>query len=477
MKRLPKKLVAFLKRIKQLLQRVKSAWRGKLIPIAFCLALILAATISAASYRNAKRLINNAVHLHRGNEMLQLLSGISITLAHTEFRREDDTLRSSLSELEEYEATTQSLMPGLTQLKRSRPYTVKQQQWLDTLSVLIHQRKNLFRQLIVQRQRNQTDLAFQKRLGAQVKQNQNSIRQIVAALQTNEEDYLKSQAEYFQTGFENRMLLELIGTTSTFILLFGIYGLVTYQKRKRQQAEARQRSLAQATVLSELKLQFYSMVSHEFRTPLSHILGSAQLLEETLNPLVEPAKLKNLYRIQASAKLVKQLLNDVLTLARADAGKLEYNPSQVELQTFCLNLVEDFQLSDASQHVIKFTPQGDRTHAWIDARLMYSVLSNLLSNAIKYSPSSSTITFTLVVAPDAIAFRIADEGFGIDQDDIAALYNPFFRGKNAQKATGTGLGLAVVQKCVELHQGQITVESTVGIGTTFIVSVPQGDNG
>ncbi|PSB33423.1 ATP-binding protein [Stenomitos frigidus] len=455
---------------------MKRALKGKWITASFCLGLLLVATISAASYRNAKRLINNAIHLHRGNEMLQILSGVSITLAHTEFRRTDDLLLSSLSELKVYETTIQGLTPQLIRLNRSRPYSDRQQQYLDALDRLIRQREALFQQLIVQRQSGQTNTSAITKLVVQVKQNQSGIRQTITALRINEEDFLKSQTEYFQTGFENRMLLELVGTLSTFMLLFGIYGLASYQKRKRQQAEAQQQALAQVTALSELKLQFLSMVSHEFRTPLSHILGSSQLLAETLKPLVEPAKLKNLYRIQASAKLVTQLLNDVLTLARADAGKLEYNPSQIEIQSFCLNLIEDFQLSNESQQVIKFSRQGDRTHAWMDARLMYSVLSNLLSNAIKYSPPSSTITFTLITASEAIAFQIKDEGIGIDKDDLAALYNPFIRGKNAQKASGTGLGLALVKKCLDLHQGQITVESDVGVGTIFTVTVPQGND-
>ena len=475
MKRLPKKL-AFLKRVKQLLRLAQRAFKGRWISIGFCLALILAATISAASYRNAKRLINNALHLHQGNEMLQILSGVSITLAHTEFRQTDDQWLRSLSELKDYQTTIHDLMPQLLELRRSRLQTTEQQQWLDALDVLIHQRENLFQQLIEQRQSGKLNAAVTKKIVIQVKQNQNSIRQIVIALRMNEEEFLKSQTEYFQTGFKNRMLLEIVGTLSTFILLFGIYGLASYQKRKRQQAEAQQQALAQMTTLSELKLQFFSMVSHEFRTPLSHILGSSQLLEETLKPLVEPAKLKNLYRIQASAKLVTQLLTDVLTLARADAGKLEYNPSQVELQSFCLNLVEDFQLSNESRQVMQFSRRGDRTHAWMDARLMYSVLSNLLSNATKYSPPSSTITFTLTTAPEAIAFQVKDEGIGIDKSDLATLYNPFIRGKNAQKAAGTGLGLALVKKCLDLHQGQITVESAVGLGTTFTVKVPQGNH-
>ncbi|XGV94901.1 MAG: ATP-binding protein [Leptolyngbya sp. BL-A-14] len=403
-----------------------------------------------------------------------MLSGLSTTLAYTELRHIGDSQPDQLSDLNEYRTTTQSFKTQLKNLRKAPTGTVRQQRWLNTLDSLANQRAALFQQLMVQKQRSET--MTQRTLVTQIKQNQNSIRQIILKLQANEEEFLKNQAEYFQTGFENRMVLELVGAFSTFMLLFGIYGVASYQKTKRQQAEARQQSLAQAKALSELKLQFFSMVSHEFRTPLSHILGSAQLLEETLKPLVEPIKLKNLYRIQASAKLVTQLLNDVLTLARADAGKLEYNPSQVEIQTFCLNLIEDFHVFNELSHVIEFSQKGDRTHAWVDEKLMYSVLSNLLSNAIKYSPPSSTITFTLITEVDSIAFQIQDEGIGIAQDDLSELYNPFVRGKNAQKIVGTGLGLTVVKKCLDLHQGKISVQSEVGRGTTFTVCIPQGSD-
>ncbi|MBW4469021.1 MAG: histidine kinase [Stenomitos rutilans HA7619-LM2] len=466
-------MISFLKRIKRLLKRLRSKFKGKWIPLGFGLALILVASISSISYRNAKRLTLNAAQLRESNERLQMLSGLSTTLAYTEFRYIGDSQPGYLSELKEDQNTIRSFKFQLNKLKQFPPGLVKQQQGIDALSSLINQRETLFQTLVEQRQSERSNVAVQVSIAAQMRQNQNDIRQAILELQASEEEFLQNQAEYFQTGFENRMILELIGALSTFILLFGIYGVASYQKTKRQQAEARQQTLAQAKALSELKLQFFSMMSHEFRTPLSHILGSAQLLEETLKPLVEPIKLKNLYRIQASAKLVTQLLNDVLTLARADAGKLEYNPKQVEIQTFCLNLLEDFHLSDESQHVIKFFHQGNRTHVWVDEKLMYSILSNLLSNAIKYSPPLSTIAFTLVTKPDSITFHIKDEGIGIEKGDLAELYTPFVRGKNAHKIIGTGLGLTVVKKCLDLHEGTISVESKVGIGTTFVVIVPQ----
>ncbi|MHC5731850.1 MAG: sensor histidine kinase, partial [Nostoc sp.] len=109
-------------------------------------------------------------------------------------------------------------------------------------------------------------------------------------------------------------------------------------------------TLAQEKELSELKLRFFSMVSHEFRTPLSIILGSAQLLAQSNQQWTEEKKLKNLYRIQSSARSMNQLLTDILTLTRAEAGKLEFHPELIDLEAFCINLIEDLQFSNQQQH-------------------------------------------------------------------------------------------------------------------------------
>ena len=197
------------------------------------------------------------------------------------------------------------------------------------------------------------------------------------------------------------------------------------------------------------------------------------MLEESLKDMVEPARLKNLYRIQTSAKTMTQLLNDILMLARADAGKLEYNPKWLEIQTFCLNLIEDFQIFSHARRSLSFQQKGDRTHAYLDEKLMYSILSNILSNAVKYSPDDSTIYFTLIDEQDAIVFQIRDEGIGIPPADLEKMYEPFNRGSNAREIRGTGLGLAVVRKCLALHQGDIKVQSEVGVGTSFTIKISQ----
>jgi signal transduction histidine kinase len=439
----------------------------------FAVVLGLMGAVSAASYQNAVQLVNSANQVRQTNELLDTLTDISAALAEAESRRWGYILFGDEAELKQYYAAVQSLDGIIDQLRQPLADTPIQKQRLDQLEHLITKRIDLFQQSIQTYRGRQRAIALTDPLVQQTKVNLDQIRQRIAELETKEEELLETQVEQAQANQQLRMLIEPIGTILTFGILLSVFILLYRQMSKRQQAESRQSILTQEKELSELKLQLFSMVSHEFRTPLSLILGSAQLLEESLKQEVEPAKLKNLYRIQSSAKLVTQLLSDILTLARADAGKLEYRPEWVEMQTFCLNLLEDFRLFSESRRSLQFRQSGHRTHACVDEKLLYSILSNLLSNAIKYSAPDSPVHFTLIGKEDKVIFQVSDKGIGIPEADLSILYQPFSRGTNTRAIMGTGLGLAVVKKCLELHRGEITVESQVDLGTTFTVCIPQ----
>lgn len=224
--------------------------------------------------------------------------------------------------------------------------------------------------------------------------------------------------------------------------------------------------------LSELKLRFFSMASHEFRTPLSIILVSAQSLETHSNELSNEQKSKNLQRIQSATKRMTQLLSDILTITRAEAGKLEFNPELFNLEQFCCQIAEEIQLTIRTAQRINFTSYGECIKAYLDRKLLRFILTNLLSNAINYSPSGGQINFLLICDSKEAKFQISDQGIGIAIDDQQHLYETFYRGKNVGNTTGTGLGLAVVKTCVDLHGGQIAVNSEIGVGTTFTVILP-----
>lgn len=245
----------------------------------------------------------------------------------------------------------------------------------------------------------------------------------------------------------------------------------------RKQAEAEiYKALQKEKELSELKSHFITMTSHEFRTPLCTILSSADLLELYGRKWSEEKKLEHLQRIQSSVQRMTRLLDDVLLIGQAEAGKLEFKPSPLDLDKFCGDLVTELQLSTGSKHAIAFVKRGQCTTARMDEKLLRHIFSNLLSNAIKYSLADSTIHFEVNCQDGEANFWIKDQGLGIPEEDQQRLFEAFGRAKNVGTIPGTGLGLAIVKKSVDLHGGQITVESQVGVGTTFTVRLPLINN-
>jgi PAS domain S-box-containing protein len=226
--------------------------------------------------------------------------------------------------------------------------------------------------------------------------------------------------------------------------------------------------------LSALKTRFFSMASHEFRTPLSTALAAAQVLENSQEEWDNAEKrLRNLHRIQDAVKNMVQLLDDILTINRAETGKLAFNPKPLGLELYCRQFVEEMQLSAGTQHTLTFTCQGTPYPIELDEKLMRSILSNLLSNAIKYSPSGGNVLLTLKFQADAVLLSVQDEGIGIPLEDQRQLFEPFHRGKNVRTIPGTGLGLVVVKKCVDLHQGMVKISSALGAGTLCLVTLPR----
>ena len=244
---------------------------------------------------------------------------------------------------------------------------------------------------------------------------------------------------------------------------------------ERKQAEADIRNaLEKEKELGELKSRFVTMTSHEFRTPLTTILSSTELLEDYGNQWNEQKKQKHFGRIKTAVVHMTQLLNDVLLIGKAEAGKLESNPTLFDLVQFCRDLVNDLQITTTS-HTITFVSQGE-CHAYLDQKLLRHILTNLLSNAIKYSPTSADIRLELNCQPQTAVFRVQDRGIGIPATDQTQLFDTFQRASNVGTISGTGLGLAIVKKAVDLQHGNITFESKVGVGTTFIVSLPLHSN-
>lgn len=255
--------------------------------------------------------------------------------------------------------------------------------------------------------------------------------------------------------------------------LVGYLADITERKELEEELKV---ALEKEKELNELKSRFVSMTSHEFRTPLSTILSSSELLEHYRYKWTEEKQLTHLHRIQTAVKRMTEMLNDVLVIGKADAGRLEYRPKFFDLVEHCRHLVEEVQLNHNNICTIYFTSQDKSVSCCMDDKLLGHILSNLLSNAIKYSSNQSTIKFTLACQNQHAVFKIQDQGIGIPEEDIPHLFETFHRARNVGNILGTGLGLAIVKKCVDLHQGKISVRSTLGVGTVFTVTLPLSKN-
>jgi PAS domain S-box-containing protein len=241
----------------------------------------------------------------------------------------------------------------------------------------------------------------------------------------------------------------------------------------RKRADEIRLALEREKELSALKIRFFSMASHEFRTPLSTALAAAQVLENSQEEWDNTEKrLRNLHRIQDSVRNMVQLLDDILTINRAETGNLAFNPKPLHLELYCRHFVEEMKLNAETCPLPTFICEGNPLPIHLDEKLLRSILSNLLSNAIKYSPKGGNVCLMLEYQPSTVLLRVQDQGIGIPLEDQKHLFEPFHRGTNVRTIPGTGLGLVVVKKCVDLHQGTIHFISEVGQGTTCWVTLP-----
>ena len=183
-------------------------------------------------------------------------------------------------------------------------------------------------------------------------------------------------------------------------------------------------------------------------------------------------RLEELHVIERTTNHMAHLLDNVLTLSKGEAGKLECHPESIEVRQFCQRLVERFQAISEDSHTIELSAECPELQVSVDQKLLEHILSNLLSNAIKYSPAGGAIFFELVRKNEDLIFRIKDEGIGIPEADQAHLFEAFHRGMNVDNIEGTGLGLSIVKQFVDLHDGTISVESSPGNGATFTVTLP-----
>jgi PAS domain S-box-containing protein len=239
------------------------------------------------------------------------------------------------------------------------------------------------------------------------------------------------------------------------------------EKTKKNLDEA----LEKERELSELKSRFVTMASHEFRTPLATIQSSLSLVKKYGELQDIDKQDKHIGRIKSSISNLTDILNDFLSVSKLEEGKVENVVAKMDLKEFLTEIAYEMQPLTREGQSIHYSHSGDEV-VELDQKLLRHVMFNLVSNAIKFSGENGKIEMESEVAPNIILLRVKDNGIGISLSDQEHLFERFFRGLNASYIQGTGLGLNIVAKYVELMRGTITVDSVENQGTIFTLTFP-----
>lgn len=243
--------------------------------------------------------------------------------------------------------------------------------------------------------------------------------------------------------------------------------LIQLEASKNELTEA----LEKEKELSELKTRFVSTVSHEFRTPLATVLSSASLLAKYTKTEEQDKRDRHVLRIKDAVKHLNTMLEDLLSLNKLEEGLIATRHDMINCSQFMNDFVADMkELLQPGQHII-YNHTG-ANEAFTDKNLCKNILLNLVSNAIKFSPQGSAIEININNKGSELVLSVKDHGIGISHEDQQHLFERFFRARNAQNIQGTGLGLHIVTKYLELLNGKIELQSAENEGTTFTVTIP-----
>jgi len=231
-------------------------------------------------------------------------------------------------------------------------------------------------------------------------------------------------------------------------------------------------SLEKERELNELKSRFLSMASHEFRTPLTTIMSSLSLINKYAEMNDTDNRIKHIGKIKNSINNLTDILNDFLSLGKLEEGKIDYVPMQIDLPSFIHEIVSEMKTMVKNNQNITYHYAG-KDLASIDKKLLKNIMFNLISNAIKFTPDNGKIEIKTEVSPENIKIIVKDNGMGIMLEDQKHLFERFYRGYNATHIQGTGLGLHIVTKYIELMNASISFESEENKGTLFKIVIPQ----
>ena len=251
----------------------------------------------------------------------------------------------------------------------------------------------------------------------------------------------------------------------------GIHHDITLTKHAENELR---KTLQKEADLNQLKTRFITLTSHEFRTPLTTIQTSAELLKmATENPGRDSAEKSQRYinRITQEVSRLTTLMNDILILGRIEVGRIAMNARPTDLVSLTRELLEAGHFLQSDSRTLKLSVVGNPVPVEVDTSLITHIYQNLFSNALKYSPGKAEPLVTLEYLDDRCRISIRDYGIGIPESDIHNLFQTFYRASNVENIQGTGLGLTIVKQFVELHGGKLFVESAENLGSCFAFEV------
>ena len=233
-----------------------------------------------------------------------------------------------------------------------------------------------------------------------------------------------------------------------------------------------QQALEEEKSLNAFKTKIIGTVSHEYRTPLTAILTAASTLKQHGDSLDSSMQQRCLQIIEQRARHLACLVDDMLFASQSQTDIERFQPCRLDPDSFFAALVEERKVAASTNHRIELNIPEGITGFWGDRNVLRQLFGNLLSNAIKYSPKGGPIVIEVAEQMDTIAVAVIDRGIGIPKQDLDTLFQSFSRGSNVGTISGTGLGMAIAQLCVEMHDGQISVDSQEGKGTKVMVTLP-----
>jgi signal transduction histidine kinase len=245
-----------------------------------------------------------------------------------------------------------------------------------------------------------------------------------------------------------------------------------HKENLESKVESGTQELQREKELGQLKTSFVSMASHEFRTPLTSINAIADIILRYYEKLSRDDINKRLEKIKEEVEDMVIMLEDILIIGKSDAQKLDYNPELLDIVALIKAIITEYQFGESEKRFIVYEISLPVIMAQVDKKWIKHIIINLFSNALKYSDQDKQIEISIKKDQSGISFSFKDYGIGILKQDLKFLFKPFHRGDNVQNISGTGLGLSVLQKAVELHKGTIEVKSEIGKGSHFRVILP-----